>query len=452
LEIAESRPELLAHHCTEAGWINEAIDYWTKAGQLSLARSAMVEATRQVRKGLALLSSLVESSERQRKELALQATLGWAEFQSKGEGAPEVCEASVRARALCDQLGDRSSLGSVLYMQACHHITRAEFTIARRVAEEQLAVAREHSDPGLEVHAHQNLGRTLHWLGEFASAVAHFEGTLAGHVPEMRHQSLWHPPADAGRAIALSYLATDLLILGHLDQGMMRSTQGLVLARRVSYPYGLAIALLQAASFNRLRGMDQAVLDFAAEASAIGEEQRFPLFVVAADLQRGIIASSRGETAEGLALVRRACANFAAIGHGGGRTGQLCALACCCERAGEVDEALDLLNAALERANATQERYFEAELYRYRAGWLVAHHRATEAEAESCYERALAVSRFQKAKFWELRAASSLARLWRDQNRRAEAHDLLAPIYGWFTEGFDTPDLRDAKALLDELQ
>ena len=223
------------------------------------------------------------------------------------------------------------------------------------------------------------------------------------------------------------------------------------MARRVGYPYALAIALSLAASFNRLRGMDQAALDFAAEASAIGKEQRFPLFVVSADLQRGIIASSRGETAEGLALVRRACANFAEIGHGGGRTGQLCALACCCERAGEVDEALDLLNAALERANATQERYFEAELYRYRAEWLVAHHRATKAEAESCYERALAVSRIQKAKFWELQATIGLARLWRDQGKRTEARDLLAPIYRWFTEGFDTPALQEAKALLDQL-
>jgi len=445
-DIVDEQPELLAQHFTEAGSIKEAVAYWTKASRQSLMRSALAEATAQLHKGLALLPSLIESPERWRQEMELQSLLGWTLFFAKGEGAPEAGEAFLQARALCNQIGDRS----VLYMQGCHHIARAEFTIARRVAEEQLAVAREHSDPGLEVHAHQNLGRTLHWLGEFASAAAHFQDAFAVHLPDTRHQSLWRPPADAGRTIALSYLPMDLLVLGHPDQAMARSTQGLVLARK-GEPYALAIALWFAASFNRLRGMDQAALDFAAEASAIGEEQRFPLFVILADLQRGIIASSRGETAEGLALVRRACADYAAIGQSSGRTGQLGALAYCCERAGEVDEALDLLNMALERANVTQERYFEAELYRYRAEWLVGHHRASEAEAESCYERALAVSRNQKAKFWELRATIGLARLWRGQGKRTEARDLLAPIYGWFTEGFDTPVLRDAKALLDEL-
>ena len=157
-EIAESQPEQLAQHCAEAGQINEAIDYWTKAGQTSLARSAMVEATRQVQKGLALLSGLVETPERQRKELALQTVLGVAQFRSKGEGALEVGEAFIRAHALCDQLGDRSNLGSVLYMQGSHSIARAQYAVALRLAEEQLNLAKERNDSVLELQAHLSVG------------------------------------------------------------------------------------------------------------------------------------------------------------------------------------------------------------------------------------------------------------------------------------------------------
>ena len=134
-----------------------------------------------------------------------------------------------------------------------------------------------------------------------------------------------------------------------------------------------------------------------------------------------------------------------------GRTSDLAELAYCCERAGEVDEALELLDRALEESNATDERWSEAEIHRLKGQWLLTHHPTRLAEAESSYQRALEVARGQEAKFWELRAATGLARLWRDQGKRQQAHDLLAPVYGWFTEGFDTLDLKEAKTLLHEL-
>jgi predicted ATPase len=449
LEIAESRPELLAHHCTEAGRINEAIDYWTKAGQMSVTRSAIVEATRQVRKGLALLSDLVESPERQRKELVLQTMLGWATFLSKGEADPEVQEAFVRARALCDDLGDRSSLGPLLYLQGCHLIATAQYAAALLIAEDQLNLAAERNDSVLELQARQNIGRCLHWLGALGSAIEHFEHALGVSVPETSDQFL--KPVESSRVVASTYLAFDLLLCGYVDRAVACRDRALALARRTSRPYSLAIALTYAALGDLLRGVQPAAVECLTELANLARQQDFPSFEAVADLGLARIQCARGKSAEGVARARRAIAAYPTSGAAAGRTGQLAALAYCCERAGEVGESLELLDVALEIANTTDERCYEAELHRLKGQYLLAYRPARGAEAESSYQCALAVARRQEAKFWELRAATSLARLWRDKGKRAEARELLAPIYGWFTEGFDTPVLQDAKALLDEL-
>jgi class 3 adenylate cyclase/predicted ATPase len=450
-DIVDQQPEQLAQHWTEAGSTKEAIAYWTKAARQSLIRYALVEAMAQLGKGLALLPNLVESPERWRHELELQTVLGWTHFHAKGEGVPAAGDALLRARTLSERLGDRSTLSPVLYMQGSHYVARAEYSRARHVTEELLHVAREHGDAALEMHAHQILGRILHWLGAFASAVEHLEDALRVRVTDEHDEHSWYILVDASRTVALTYLATDLMILGHLDQAVARSEEALALGKKARRPYALAIALGFAALVNRLRGANEAALDYLAESAAIGSEQGFPLFVTLADLQRASILSARGETGEGLARARQACADLAAAGHHSGKTRSLAWLADCCERAGEIDEALELLTAALATVSASEERYFEAELHRLRGDWFVTHRRASEVEAEACFERALAVAREQEAKLWELRAANSLARLWRDQGKRATARDLLAPIYGWFTEGFDTLDLKEAKALLEEL-
>jgi predicted ATPase len=187
------------------------------------------------------------------------------------------------------------------------------------------------------------------------------------------------------------------------------------------------------------------------ELAGIAKEQSFALFLGAANLQLARMLSRTGKTAEGLALAREAFADITATGFTSGLTSSLASLGYCCERAGEIDEALSLLDRALEMVNATKGRFFEAELHRLKGEWLLSHRSALRSEVEGCYQRALAVTRKQHSKFLELRAATNLARLWHDQGESTEARDLLAPIYGWFTEGFDTPDLKEAKALLDEL-
>jgi predicted ATPase len=445
-EIVASQPALLAQHWTEAASVKEAIAYWTKAARTSFARSAVVEAVAQARKGLELLPSLLDGPERWRHELALQTVLGWALFTAKGEGAPEAGEPLIRARALCDHLGDRASLGQVLGLQGGHYIARAQHAAARHAAEELLQVALERKDAALELHAHQILGRSLHWLGAVASAVDHLERALRVRVPDTSDESV-----DVSRTVVLSYLAYDLMLLGHLDQAVARRDQVLALARQLTRPYYFAVALLWAGFVDDLRGAEQSALECNMELAAIAKEQSFSLLLALANLGLARRLSTSGKTAEGLALARQAFADYAATGTTSVQTLLLALLGYCCEMAGEIDEAWRLLLTALERANTTEGRFYEAELHRLKGEWLVAYLRQGHDEAEACYQRALAVARKQEAKLWELRASTSLARLWRDQGKRTEARDLLAPVYGWFTEGFDTPDLKEAKALLDEL-
>jgi predicted ATPase len=195
-----------------------------------------------------------------------------------------------------------------------------------------------------------------------------------------------------------------------------------------------------------LRGAETTSFECLTELATLARQQRFPVFCLWAEVGFAVILSASGKAAEGLARARHAVAEYATV-----RRPPLLTLAICCEGAGEVDEALQLLDGELEVANATGERFYEAELHRLKGEWLFAHRPARSAEAEDCYQHALAVARKQQAKFWELRASMGLARLWRDQGKRSEARELLASIYGWFTEGLDTPVLKEAKALLDEL-
>jgi len=309
-----------------------------------------------------------------------------------------------------------------------------------------LRLALEQNHAVREASAHHLMGRISHRLGEFSRAVGHFKRALSIQTSEMGPADFFGQilSADHDQAVALSHLAVDLLVLGYLDQAVARRNQGLMLARKTNHPYILAIALALACVVDRLRGAETTLVECLTELATLARQQRFPLFCRVAEVGFGMILSASGRAAEGLARARHAVAEYA------GRL-PLLSLAICCEGAGEVDEALQLLDRELEVANATGERLYEAELHRLKGEWLLAHRPARSAEAEDCYQHALAVARKQQAKFWELRASMGLARLWRDQGKSTEARNLLAPIYGWFTEGLDTPVLMDAKALLDEL-
>src|SRR5262245_34226083 len=345
-EMAKTRPELLARHCTEAGLVEKAVGCWAQAALTSSNRYAMVEADLQARKGLALLSNLVGGPVRWRNELLLQIILARAGLALKGEGASEVWEALTRARALCDQLADRAKLGLVLQMQADNLVARRECAAALQVGEDALQLAREQNDAVRKLCAEVVLGRSLHWLGEFSRAVGHFERALSVRTSDANPSTDLVP--GPFQAIALSCLAFDLLVLGHLEQAVARRNQALALARKTKHPYALGVALSWVASVDVLRGAEATYVECLTELGTLARQQRFPLFCRMTELGFARILSARGETAEGLARARHAIAEYATMP---GRM-HWSSLAYCCERAGDVDEALQLLDRELEEAKA----------------------------------------------------------------------------------------------------
>jgi predicted ATPase/class 3 adenylate cyclase len=450
-EVVEQQPELLAQHCTHAGLTKPAIVYWSKAGRRSVARSALIEAVVQLRKGLDLLPNLPDGPDRWQRELEMQTTLAGALVASQGGGSREAGRAYVRARVLCEQLDDTSALVPVLAGQFTNHIGRCEYATARQIAEDLLRLGQSRNDAMANLVGNRSMGTCLHFAGEFAPAAEYFERVLNLYVPE-QHSAL---ATVAGLDIKVQGLvdsAWDLLILGYPDRALSRGEQGLIWSRKLNHPHSLALALVNGAIFDLLRRADQAALEALDEAIALATEQRFSHWRARAEIARGHVLVSRGETTEGLALARKAVADHAAIGSLPNHTYYLGLFAQSCERAGRADEALDLLDTALKMANNTGERWFEAELHRLIGESRLAHCSGEPVEAEAAFHRAMTVAHQQDARLWELRAAMSLSRLWREQGRQTAARDLLAPIYGWFTEGFDTPDLRDAKALLDGLK
>jgi predicted ATPase len=251
------------------------------------------------------------------------------------------------------------------------------------------------------------------------------------------------------RAVALSYLALDLLALGFPTQARRWNREAVAWARTLSHPHTLAFTLHYSAIFHLIAGDALLAEQAIDELRALAGEHRFSVWLAGADAMRGCLLASRGADAEGFALARDGLAGRTASGSIYHQTFFLGLLGDRCGRVGELDEAHGLLGAAIAIASDIGERWFEAELHRLKGEFLLALSEPDRPEAEACLQRALAIARAQGARTWELRAASSLARLWWDQGRQVEAHDLLAPICDWFTEGFDVPELVEAKRLID---
>jgi predicted ATPase len=253
------------------------------------------------------------------------------------------------------------------------------------------------------------------------------------------------------RAVAQTYLSWDLFILGCPGQAASQSEQAIAWSRSLHHPHTLAFSLNYAALVHQLARSERSHRAFLDELILVATEHRFPQWLACADVMRGYALGVRGETAEGLALIGKGLAEHSAMGASWNQPYYLALLALTNDRAGRTDEAIGLLDTAIEIVERTGERWFEAELRRLQGEWHVAHRQDVCVKAEASFRRAIDVAQNQQAKMWELRASTSLARLWRDQGKRTEARDLLAPIYGWFTEGFDTLDLKEAKALLEDL-
>jgi predicted ATPase len=448
-EIVETQPELLAHHFTEASLNATAVGYWQRAGLRGMQRSAYVEAISHLTKGLQLLEALPESPERTLQELSFETNLGPALMATKGFGAPEVQRAYDRARELCRQVGEAAPLFPVLRGLATFYIVRAETQTAHELGRELLRLAQRAQDPAMLVDAHSMLGTTAFYLGEIVSARAHLEQAEALYDPQ-QHRA--HAFLDVGTdpgVLCLVYAAHVLWLLGHSDQSLEKSRRAIALAQDLSHSFSLAYALDFAAFLHRLRREEQAAQAQADAAMTLSTAQGFPLWLAIAMILRGGTMAARGQVAEGMAQIRQGLAAFQATGAEVGRPYFLTLLAEGHARDGQPEECPRILDDALAAVRKTGERWYEAELHRLRGESILRRPAHDVVEAEGCFHQALDVARRQEAKALELRAAMSLCRLWQQQGKSQDAHALLAPVYQWFTEGFDTADLQEAKALLE---
>jgi class 3 adenylate cyclase/predicted ATPase len=448
-ETVEMQPELLAHHTTEAGLAAPAVGYWQRAGERSTARSAYVEAVAHLNKGLEVLQTLPDTPERARQELNLRLALGQTLEVTKGPSTPEVGYAYARARELCQQMGDAPQLAAVLLGLAQFYRARGEHQTARELGEQLLTVAQRQHDPEGLAYAHSLLGNVLFYLGEFVPARAHLEQALA--FPAAPQDTSFTSLFSGG--VSLNALGTPvwvLWVLGYPDQALTRSHEMLTYAQKLQHPFSLAGALFNIMTLHKLRGEAAAAQEWAEAALAIMSEQGIVRYLAATTFTRGWALAAQGQHEEGMAEMRQGLAGRRAMGGGVALAEFPARLAEAYGRIGQAEEGLRLLTEALTLVD--RDRWYEAELHRIKGELLLRLAVPDAPQAEACFQQALAVARRQQAKSWELRAAMSLSRLWQQQGKRAEARELLAPIYSWFAEGFDTPDLQEAKALLEDLE
>lgn len=448
-EMMDSQPELFAQHYAEAGLVEKSVEYWGKAGRRSVARSAMAEAAAQFEKGLDQLKLLPDSPERNWQELDLNSALGAVLMVTKGFGAPETGQAYTRARELWEYLGSPAEFLRVAYGLSLYRTYCGELDLAQRLAEDLLRLSRQRSDSAGLVLGHYTAGLSLFFQGRFAASRSHFEEALKIDDP-VPLRSLAHQAGFQPQTASQAYLGIILFCLGFPDQALAQANAAIAETRRLAHPPSLAVSLLIGTVPLSLIGDDAALDERIRQVLALAAEQGFPFHRAWATIYRGWLTAKCGNVTEGTSLLRSGSSAFRATGAELlWRPQHTALMAEACEIAGQTEEALALLDDALHIVERTGERWFAAELNRHK-GQLMLRQGRTEA-AEELYCKALSIAREQEAKMWELRAAVSLARLWRDQGRRAEACDLLAPSYGSFTEAFDTADLKEAKRLLDEL-
>jgi len=450
--LVETQPEALAHHYRQSGNAEKAVLYLQRAGQQALERAAYVEAHAHLTTGLEVLATLPETPTRHQHELDLLIALALVLKATKGDAAPEMESVLTRAAALCQQVGESSQQFAVLDALSIFHYNRAEYRAAQAVAEQFLDLAQRQHDPAQLLRAHFRLSQTLFNVGAFALSRTHLEQGRALLDPQ-EHANV-HPALgrirDSGM-LWLLQLGRTLWMLGYPDQAAQRSQEALTLAHALAHPFVLVDALYVSALIQRHRREWQTVQAHAEAMLALATEHGFARNVALGVLFRGMALAAQGQNATGLAQMRQGLAAYRVTGSAVGMSGHLAQLAEAYMQVGQVDEGMHLLAEALAMVDTTGERHTEAELHRLHGELLLRQAVPDAPQAEACFQRALDVARHQQAKSWELRAAMSLARLWQGQGKRGEARELLAENYDWFTEGFDTADLQEAKALLEAL-
>jgi predicted ATPase len=457
----------LAHHYTRSGNTEKAVEYLHLAGQQAVQRSANVEAITHLTTALELLTTLPDTRERAQHELLLHLTLGVPLQATRSYSSPEVKATYTRARELCQQVGETRQLFPVLFGLRTFHQVRGEFRTARELGEQLLGLAQQEQDPILLMEAYWALGCTLFHLGEFGATQAHLEQCLTLYDSQHHSQVLLYGGIEPG-VYGLCYAARVLWQLGYPDQALQKSRAARTLAQERSHPFSVAGARVHAALSHQLRRERPLTQEWAEAGITLAREQGFPLWFGQGTVLQGWTLAEQGQSEEGITQIHQGLATCQAIGAGIFHSYFLALLAEAYGKARQAEEGLAALAEALTVVDTSGERFYEAELYRLKGQLTLQQFqvsgskfqvqnspasgvRGPESEAEECFLKAIEIAQRQQAKSLELRAVMSLSRLWQQQGKKAEARRTLSEIYGWFTEGFDTKDLQEAKALLEKL-
>jgi predicted ATPase len=444
-ETLSNQLELLAHHYTEAGLHAQAVDAWRWAGQHAMGRSAYREAVSHYTRGLAVIAALPSGAARDQTELTFQMALGTVFMATQGYGAPEVERAYHRAQVLCEQVQDTSLRIATLTGLWGLANTRAEHETARAHAAQCLTLAEPLGASAPLLRSHLALGMSLFYLGEIVPAQQHLEHSLAlyDHRQRRRHSDIQNP-----RVSALANMAFTLWLQGYPETALTKAEEALAMARELQHPFSLAFALAYATALHQYRRDPGRVAELAEESIALAEDQGFAFFAGPAHIYRGWASAEAGGIDTGLTEMQRGLKAFQAT-HARLHLPHLQMLLVeGYRRAKQIDAGLAVLQDCRRHTEQTHERWSESELDRLEGDLLLRQTAPDEGGAEARFHRAIAIAQHQGAKMLELRAAVSLCRLWRAQGKKDEAHQLLSPLDEWFTEGYDTVDLRAAKALL----
>jgi predicted ATPase len=448
--VALAQPELLAQHYTAAGCTAQAVTYWQKAGHRAVERSAYVEAIAHLTTGLTVLQTLPQTPARTQQELMLHVALGGSLVAVQGYATPEVAQVYTRARELCRQLGDTPQLFPVLRGLFVFYLSYGQLQTAQNLAEHLLRQAERQSDMAPQILGHYLLGLALFCRGTPVEAARQFEQAIVAYNFQ-RHRQLVHVYGIDLGVVARGWMALSLWFLGYPDQALTQSQEAWTLAHELAHPYSLAAAQILLAWLHQFRQEAQATYDRAVDSTALATQQGFPFFVAWSTVPQGWALTRQEQRAAGITMMQQGLEAAVATGSELLHPYFLTLLAEAYGAAGQPAVGLRLLGEAQDMVARTGERFYEAELYRLTGELQLAQAPAAQAEAELHMCHALDIARHEQAKSLELRAALSLSRLWKRQGKRGEARELLASIYGWFTEGFDTADVQEAKALLDVL-
>jgi class 3 adenylate cyclase/predicted ATPase len=450
-QTAETHPELIGHHYAEAGLRDQAVVYFQRAGARALECSAYLEAISHLARGLELLEASPDITGRVQCELELQLALGSALMATRGYAAPEVEQAYVRARALCSHIDHTPQLFPVLHgLYRIYHV-RGDLKAAQEVGEHLTELAQSLGDRALLVEAHRALGVPLLWLGEVALARAKLEEGTALYDAKLLRSHAYTYGIDPG-VVCLSYAALAWWFLGFADHALDRSQRALALAEKLSHPHSRALALVWAAWLRQFLRDSHSTEELAQAAVRLCGEHGYPLWrPMGAILHSWALVESGQKPEECILQMWQGLADLRATGAGLWQPCFLALIAEACNKVNRIDEGLTVVDQALGVVRERAERFYEAELHRLRGELLLRRNPEDISASEACFQTAIAIARDQQAMSLKLRAATSLARLWAERGERRQAQDLLAGTYGWFTEGLDTLDLREAQTLLSEL-